>query len=329
MIKVRVAAGRRGRVAEVRPRGRRHSSWRMLRTAGLMLAPSLVMILAFSYYPAIRALYFSFFSWDGFNDPVFVGLRNFQTYLSNPNFGLEVRNIAILSCGSIIIAVTMPLLGAELIFNLRSRRAAAVYKPLLVIPMVIPFIVNVEIWAYIFAPQLGLLDNLLGALHLSAWQRLWLADPSIAIYCIVAIGFPWVSGLSFLIYLAGLQTIPQEILDAFRLDGHSIWQRLRYLDLPLIAGQFRLVIVLTLIAALQNFVLVLVLTNGGPGVATMVPGLEMYMSAFSYDEFGLGMAIGTMIFLAILALTLLLLRVGRDSTGAGAARTQPLTGKGG
>lgn len=314
MLKTEVDAAPTGRKMTTQHRKSNRASWTIARTAALMLAPSLAMILAFSYYPAIRALYFSFFSWDGFNDPAFIGLHNFQTYLANPNFGLEVRNIAILACGSIIIALTMPLLGAELIFNLASKRMAEIYKPLLVIPTVIPFIINVEIWSYIFFPQSGLLDHLLRALHLGMWQRLWLADPSIAIYCILAVGFPWVSGLSFLIYLAGLQTISPELLDAFHLDGRTIWQRLHYMDLPLIAGQFRLVVVLTLIAALQNFVIILILTNGGPGVATMVPGLEMYMSAFSYDEFGLGMAIGTMIFLAILVTTLLLLRLGRDTT---------------
>jgi raffinose/stachyose/melibiose transport system permease protein len=274
-----------------------------------MLLPSLIFIVAFSYYPAVQALRMSLFQWDGFNAPTFVGFQNFTAYIHNPNFLLEVKNITFLTVGSLIISFTAPLWAAEIIFNFRSERAANIYKRLIVIPMVIPFIVTVEIWAYIYNPQIGMLNSFFREVHLNFLTNTWLGNPRIAIWCILFVGFPWVSGLNFLIYLAGLQSISSELFDSFVLESTSVLVRVRHLDLPLIRGQIRLVGVLTIVVVIQGFVNILILTNGGPGNATMVPGLEMYFSAFQYDEYGLGMAIGSLLFVTILVITFVVNRI--------------------
>jgi len=282
-------------------------------TVAWMLVPSLILVIAFSWFPAIQALVLSFFNWDGVNPPVFTGLKNFQAYITSDTFGVQIGNIAILGIGSLAASLIAPLLAAELVFNLRSARAASVYKALLVVPIAVPFIINVEIWSYLFYPQVGLFSTVIQDLGLSnTITTTFTADPNVAIYCILAVGFPWVANLSFLLYLAGLQTIPGELLEAFSLEDRSFWKRLRHVDLPLIRGQIRLVLVLTLVATVQNFVTILVMTKGGPGTATLVPGLQMYQEAFQNDQFGLGMAIATLMFVAILLVTLVLLRVGRD-----------------
>jgi ABC-type sugar transport system permease subunit len=276
----------------------------------LMILPSAAAVLLFAYYPAITSLYMGFFRWDGFNPPVFVGLKNFITYLTGPSIGQEASNLLVLVAGGVVIALTAPLAAAELLFNLKSR-LGRFYQPVLVIPLVIPPIVVFEIWGNIFNAQTGLLNDLLRAVHLTSWTNTWLANPQIAIYCILFVGFPWMSNLYLLIYLAGLQNIPQDLFEAFQLETLSFWKRLRYIDLPLLAGQLRLVVIFAIIAAIQHFIAILVLTQGGPGYATMVPGLDMYNSAFSYDEYGMGMAIGTLLFLAVLLLTLLVFRLRR------------------
>jgi len=177
----------------------------------------------------------------------------------------------------------------------------------------VPLIINVEIWSYLFYPQVGLFSTVIADLGLgNIITTTFTADPHVALLCILAVGFPWVANISFLIYLAGLQTIPRELLDAFRLEGRSIWARLRYVDLPLIRAQIRLVVVLTLVATVQNVITILVMTNGGPGTATLAPALQMYNEAFRNDQFGLAMAIATLMFLTILVATVLVLRVGRD-----------------
>jgi ABC-type sugar transport system permease subunit len=281
-------------------------------TAVAMVVPSTVFILLFAYYPAVRALAMSTTQWDGFNPPVFVGLQNFVQYLQNPNFGMEVRNVAIITLASLCIAFTLPLIAAEAVYNLRNPRAKAIYRNLIVLPMVVPFVVTIEIWSYIYNPQIGLLNGLLRAVGLSSLRNIWLSNPHIAIYCIVGVGFPWVAGLTFLIYLAGLQAIPHELLDAFALDSSRLLDRIRRLDLGMLRGQMRLVLVLTIIGALQGYVGILLLTDGGPGNATMVPGLDMYLSAFQEDAYGLGMAIATLLFICMLVLTLVVNRLTRE-----------------
>ncbi len=305
------------RGARVRPRrrGGRRSAW----TVAWMLVPSLLLVIAFSWFPALQALVLSLFNWDGVNPPAFIGLKNFHDYITSGTFGVQIGNIAILTIGSLIVSLIAPLLTAELVFNLRSGRAASVYKALLVVPIAVPFIINVEIWSYLFYPQVGLFSTVIQDLGLSSSiTTTFTADPNVAIYCILAVGFPWVANLSFLLYLAGLQTIPRELLEAYSMEDRSFWRRLRHIDLPLIRGQIRLVLVLTLVAAVQNFVTILIMTKGGPGTATLVPGLQMYQEAFQNDQFGLGMAIATLIFMAVLLVTLVLLRVGRDPAVEGA-----------
>ncbi|MFD1678060.1 carbohydrate ABC transporter permease [Alicyclobacillus fodiniaquatilis] len=273
----------------------------------LMILPSLLFVLIFAYYPAVDGLVMSFFNWDGFNSPTFIGLHNFVAYLTSGHVGVEVFHLAVLTAGGMIVSLSMPLLAAELLYNHRSR-LGRLYKPLLVIPMVIPPIVTFEIWGNIFNPQSGLLNDLLRTVGLSSLTNTWLANPVIAIYCLLFVGFPWVSNLYLLIYLAGLQNIPTDLYDAFALDGKSIWKRIQAIDIPMLMGQIRLVAIFSIIASIQHFVVILVLTQGGPGYATMVPGVDMYNSAFSYDEYGLGMAIGALMFLAVLLLTLLTFR---------------------
>jgi raffinose/stachyose/melibiose transport system permease protein len=280
-----------------------------------MLIPSLALIIIFSWYPAFQALVLSLFSWNGVDAPSWIGLQNFQAYLSSDTLGDQVRNIAILGAGTLLVQLTAPLLAAELVFNMHSGRAAGIYRALLVIPIAVPFIINVEIWSYLYYPQIGLFSTLIQDLGLqNVITTTFTADPNAALYCILAVGFPWISNLGFLIYLAGLQTMPGELIEAFRLEESGFWHRLWLLDIPLIRGQMRLVLVLTLVATLQNFVTILVMTNGGPGTATLVPGLQMYNEAFKNDQFGLGMAIATLMFLVILLITLVILRLGRDNT---------------
>lgn len=280
-----------------------------------MLVPSLLLIIAFAWYPALQALVLSLFSWNGVDAPSWAGLQNFQSYFSSDTLGDQVRNIAILGVGTLLIQMTAPLLAAELVFNMHSGRAAGIYRSLLVIPIAVPFIINVEIWSYLYYPQIGLFSTLIQDLGLqNTITTTFTADPNAALYCILAVGFPWVANLGFLIYLAGLQTIPGELIEAFRLEESGFWHRLWMLDIPLIRGQMRLVLVLTLVTTLQNFVTILVMTDGGPGTATLVPGLQMYNEAFKNDQFGLGMAIATLMFLVILLITLVILRLGRDDT---------------
>jgi ABC-type sugar transport system permease subunit len=276
-----------------------------------LLLPSLLLIGVFSYYPALRSLIGGFYQWNGFSPPTYAGISQFKQYIEAPTFGTEAKNIAILTGGSILITLVAQFTAAEVVMHMPSR-SAAIARYVLVLPIVLPPLVLIEVWAYLLQPGSGLIDRILGAFGLP--QPSWLSDPHLALVGILLIGFPWIANLGFLIFLGGLQNLPREILDASRIDGVSSIGRVFTIDIPLLLPQFRIVVILSGIFAVQNFVPILLLTNGGPGTATLVPGLDMYQSAFQNDQYGYGMAIGTLLFVAMLIFTLIAVRALRPRT---------------
>jgi ABC-type sugar transport system permease subunit len=277
----------------------------------VLLLPSLLLIGVFSYYPAVRSLIGGFYQWNGFTPPTYAGISQFKEYINSPTFGTEAKNIALLTGGSILITLVSQFTAAEIVTHM-PRRSAAVAKYVLVLPIVLPPLVLIEVWAYLFQPGSGLIDKTFGLVGLP--QPGWLSDPNLALLSILLIGFPWISNLGFLIFLGGLQNLPADVLDAGRLDGLSAFRRVFAIDIPLLLPQFRIVVILSGIYAVQNFIPILLLTNGGPGTATLVPGLDMYQSAFSNDQYGYGMAIGTLLFVVMLVFTLAAMRLLRSRT---------------
>ena len=213
--------------------------------------------------------------------------------------------------GSILITLASQFTAAEIVTHMPPR-AGAVAKYILVLPIVLPPLVLIEVWAYLLQPGSGLVDRIFGAVGLP--QPSWFADPHLALVSILLIGFPWISNLGFLIFLGGLQNLPKDVLDAGRLDGLTAFRRVFAIDIPLLMPQFRIVVILSGIYAVQNFIPILLLTNGGPGTATLVPGLDMYQSAFQNDQYGYGMAIGTLLFVVMLIFTLAAMRLLRSRT---------------
>ena len=277
----------------------------------VLLLPSLLLIGVFSYYPAVRSLIGGFYQWNGFSPPTYAGVSQFKEYIQSPTFGAEAKNLAVLVFGSVLITLVSQFTAAEIVSHL-PRRVASVAKYLLVMPIVLPPLVLIEVWAYLFQPGSGLIDKVLGGVGLP--QPTWLSDPHLALVSILLVGFPWISNLGFLIFLGGLQNLPKDVLDAGRLDGMSAMRRVFAVDIPLLIPQFRIVVILSGIFAVQNFIPILLLTNGGPGTATLVPGLDMYQSAFSNDQYGYGMAIGTLLFVVLLVFTLAAMRLLRSRT---------------
>ena len=275
----------------------------------LCLLPSFALLVLFNYYPLLSALYHSLFRWDGYNPAAFVGLQNFAQMWSDSAVTTGLKNLAILAVATVAISLTLPLLAAELVLAVRGQRLFKTYRALLVIPIVVPQLITLLIWAFMFDPSVGVINALLRTIGLGSIAPQWLGDTHIALYSIilagVSSGFPWVAGLNFLIYLAALQNISSEIHDAARLDGAVGWRRMISIDVPLIAGQLRLIITLALIAVTQTFTSVWVLTQGGPGNATMVPGVALYQQGFQFGNFGYASAIGALIFVVMLALTVL------------------------
>ena len=290
--------------------------------AYICIAPALAFAALFLYFPSLSAIVHAFTNWDGSTSPTFVGLNNFGQMFSDPIMGIAFRNAAKVTAFSLIVELTIPLLAAKMIVSLRRQRLQAAFRVVFLIPLIVPQVVIYLLWEFIYNadPTVGLLNGTLGTLRLSGLERGWLGDPSTALYAVMATGmgvvssFPFVDGFALLIYTAGLQAIPVEILEASQLDGAGPVQRFFRVDLPLILGQMRLIAVLTIVASIQQYTAFLIMTDGNPAFTTSVPGLIMYHSAFQDGAMGYACAIGTLLFVVIALCTVINLRFIRPYT---------------
>jgi ABC-type sugar transport system permease subunit/ABC-type glycerol-3-phosphate transport system substrate-binding protein len=280
----------------------------------LFIAPTFFLLLVFSYYPIFSALGHSFTEWKGSGASTWIGLANFRELFADDVMGEASLNTLKMLIGGMIISLTAPLIAAEMIFALKSERAQYLYRVFFVIPMVVPGVVTLLIWGFIYDDNLGLLNQALTAVGLGGLRQSWLGEPNTALYSLILMGFPWVGGFALLIYYAGLQNIPGEVFESARLDGASGFTRFQAIDLPLLMGQIKLLVVLGFIGGLQGFQTQLLLTNGGPGYATTVPGMHLYQNAMSFDRMGYACAIGVVLFLVILSVTYLNLKYMKSSS---------------
>ncbi|NOX62200.1 MAG: sugar ABC transporter permease [Chloroflexi bacterium] len=282
----------------------------------LFLTPSLAFLIIFVYWPAALAFYRSFFIFDGYSINRFVGLNQFKFILTDPEFHISLKNMAIFLAFEMTLPLFGPIIAAEAIYNLHNRRHQAFWRFMLIVPAIIPALVLLLVWQYIYHPIGGAANIILEALGLP--PQTWLADPVLVKPALMFTHVPWVGGVWMLVYLAGLLGIPPEIIDASIVDGASRLRRFFSIDLPLLWGQIKLTMILIIIYQIQGFFGILVLTDGGPANASLVPGLYLYHQAFgaraseAIKDFGKASAVGVILFIMILILSFMLERFKRS-----------------
>lgn len=295
------------------------ASWHVWRVGGMrrqetliaygLLFPTFFLLGTFSYFPALSGLYHAFTEWESGRAAVFNGLDNFRLLLQDHVFFTGIGNMLILLAAGLFKAIVVPFLAAELILFLMSKRLQWLFRTLFLLPMVVPGMVTVLIWRFVYNPNTGLLNQALSGLGMEALTRNWLGDPSTALASIIGMGFPWIGAFGLLIYMAGLLQIPSSVYEAYSLESRSVLRRMWHVDIPLVRGQIRMLAILTFIGSVQDFQTILVLTRGGPGAATYVPALRMYFQAFQYAHFGYGAAVGLVLFCLILLITMVNMKV--------------------
>ncbi len=285
------------------------------------IVPSLLLIGTFAYFPAISAIYHSFFRWTGGDAKEYIGLKNFTDAFSDTVFWSSFITIGILVIANVFKMVPSIVL-AVLIHRLKSDKWQYWYRVLVVLPMIVPGLVTLFIWKFFFDPNFGILNAVLDFTGLKillvnidkvfGWGVFneglpiaWLGEPSLIIPSLIIWGFPWIGAVGVLIFLAGLQSIGTEVYEAAELDGVNAFQTFFYIELPLIMTQVRLMLVLMVIGTLQGYGLQFLLLgpDGGAGGKGMVPGLWMFNRAFIAGEFGYACALGLFLFVFILILT--------------------------
>ena len=214
----------------------------------LFVVPSLAFILVFAYYPAFSACYHSFYLWKGGDAAQFNGLDNFRRLLRDRVLWASFGTVAVLVVANVCKLLPSIFL-AVMIHRLRSTVAQYWYRVLVVVPMIVPGLVTLFIWKFFFDPNFGILNALLdltggkraltwldrSVLHWDVFRAgvpiPWLSDPHLILPSLVLWGFPWIGSVGVLIYLAGLQSIGEEVYEAAMLDGANSWHRFRHIEL--------------------------------------------------------------------------------------------------
>lgn len=275
----------------------------------LGLAPTFVLLLVFLYVPAFSGLFHSLYDWQPGGRTVFVGLDNFRRMFHDTYVTKGLGNLAILIATGLIKSILPPLITAELIYHLRSKRLQYVYRTAFTTSMIIPGVALLLIWQNLYDPNVGLINNFLQLIGLGGWAHGWLGDPDSALWSVIFIGFPFVGILQLLVLYAGLLSIPNELIESAKMDGASLARIIRSIHLPLLAGQFKFLIILTLIGTVQDFNGILIVTGGGPMDSTYVPALQMYYAATKFNDLGYASALGVGMFVVILVITVINLKV--------------------
>ncbi|GGD98133.1 carbohydrate ABC transporter permease [Paenibacillus nasutitermitis] len=277
--------------------------WKRYGISYLFLVPSFAFVFVFLYYPMILAFFHSFTKWNLVTSE-WIGFDNFTSILKDPTFHTGAFNQIIYTVTDVLKAIIFPLLAAELIHLIGGSRLKYLFRTSFILPMLLPGIVTILLWQNMYDPSNGLINQSLAKLGLDSLQHAWLGEEGTAIWALIAFGFPFIAGLPFLIFYAAIGNMNQEQIEAARMDGATGWQVFKKLHLPFLIPQFKVVTILTIIGSLQDFVKILVMTGGGPGVSTINPAIMMYNSAFGSSQYGYGSAIGVTLFLVILALTI-------------------------
>ncbi len=282
-------------------------------SAGLFLAPALVLITVFFFLPVGAALLLSFTDFDIYalgdlERLRFVGLSNYLQLLQSPLFWTALGNTGyfVLVGGPLSVAVS---LGAALLVNTRLNRFPGFFRAVFFLPVVTTLVAVAVVWRYLYHPRYGLLNYGLSLFGLEPID--WLGDPAWAMPAIILMAIWKNFGFNMLIFIAGLQNIPPQLYEAARIDGASAWRQFRYLTLPLLGPTFLFVALMTMIGYFQVFAEPYVMTQGGPANRTLSVVLLMYEEGFRWWNMGYASAAAFVLFALILAATLLQLKLRR------------------
>ena len=303
----------------LRPAGRRRrGGWRSHLEIAALSAPALIVFLTFVILPVAMAAYYGFYRWKGFGPPTnFVGLQNYQVILTDPEFhqalwhNVEILGLSLVMQGPIAIAFA-------LLLN-KKMRGQSLIRVLIFVPYVISEAVAGIGWAMLLSDR-GAFNGLMDKIGLTGMSHSWLSDPKLAMWTLMVILTWKYIGYATILFLAGLQSIPDELHEAAAIDGATYWQTQRHVVLPLLGPTIRIWAFLSIIGSLQLFDMVYIIwgqyISGTAGVSTMAT----YMNANGRisGNFGYGSAVAVVMFLISLIIALVYQRfvLRRDTSGA-------------
>jgi multiple sugar transport system permease protein len=289
-----------------RRRWRRGPNWRDQVDGWLFILPWLIGFVGLVAGPMLASAGMSFTEWKILKPPVFVGLDNFKAMFHDEIFWVSLYNTAYYTFLGVPLYLVASLLTA-LLLN-RGYRTMPLFRTIYFMPSLTPAVANALLWVWIFNPDFGLANLLLGALHLPA--QTWLFDPVLAKPCFILMGL-WGIGQTVVIFLAGLQGVPVELYEAASIDGASSAQKFWSITMPMLSPTIFFNLVIGMIGSFQVFTTAFIATNGGPENATLFYLLYLYRNAFQYFKMGYASALAWTLFAIVMFFTWLQFRLAR------------------
>jgi ABC-type sugar transport system permease subunit len=278
---------------------------RETRAAYLFLAIPLVLFSLFKIYPMLSNLYLSFTRYDMFSQPQLVGVSNYLEALQDKVFWAAVRNTVVYGLAVVLAIMALSLLVA-IALNKRLP-GVIIFRSSFYAPSVISIVVVSMIWMWLYQPQAGLINYVLDRIGFE--PQFWLDNPRLALPSVIIVTIWQQLGYNMIIFLAGLQGIPDFLYEAATIDGAGRWSRFRYVTIPSLKPIFLFVIVTTFIFVFRNFPIIFIMTEGGPFNATNTLVYEVYRNSFNYSRGGYGAVFAVVLLSICLVFSLINLRL--------------------
>ncbi|BFH67676.1 MAG: sugar ABC transporter permease [Paenibacillus dendritiformis] len=286
---------------------KKDSPLRLLAAALLYLSPMLIILSAFTFYPMLKTLYYSFFSTNARGVPVmFVGFDNYAGLFQSDSFLTSMAGTFLFVLYTVPLGVAFAFFLA--VISSEKLRGIEFFRVIFSSTVGVSVAAGSMIFLFLFHPSIGFLNHMLG------WAGLppihWLTDPKWALISIAATSIWMGVGFNYIILLGGLQSIPEDIYESARIDGAGYWSRLFRITLPMVSPTLFFVIIVTVIHSFQSFGQIDILTKGGPAESTNLIVYSIYQNAFIHYKFGIASAQAIILFLIVLLATLIQFKVG-------------------
>jgi multiple sugar transport system permease protein len=280
-----------------KPAGRRNV------TGYIFIAPFVLGFLFWFLIPALTSIWLVFQDWNMIKPPEFVGLDNFRKLLSDRLFWQSLKVTTLYTVVSVPLSMALAFLLA-LLMNTKVR-GITVFRTIYYLPSIVPAVANAVLWAWILNSDFGLLNAFLRSIGLPKFR--WLQETELALPALILMSL-WGLGWAMVIYLAGLQGIPEVFYEAAEIDGAGRWAKLRHVTIPLMSPVIFFNLIMGIIGSFQVFTAGFLITDGGPQNATLFYVLYLYRNAFEYLEMGYAAALAWVLFFIIMGLTLLIFK---------------------
>lgn len=266
----------------------------------VFILPQLISLICLGIIPIIIAFVLSFFEWNGFSAPAFIGIENFKFVFTNPDTAIAIKNTLVYSIIYVPCSIALALFLAIL---LNKAWGKIFYRAVFFLPQIVTSVGIAVVWSWIYQPQFGILNMILRFFGIEGKE--WLRDPSTAMGAVIVMSIWWGLGYNIVLFLAGLQNVSKTYIDAAKIDGANERQVFFKITIPLLSPTTLLVTITTMINAFQVFDQMFLLTSGGPAKKTYTMAIHIYQTAFKNYELGRASTAALILFVVVVTVSVI------------------------